>query len=108
MIYPFLNFNDATRTCDYLFMLGLKLNHVSMRSVRGASEAMTSQWFNIRAPFNNNACVNNFLLFQARRKNDQWQPDKLHTRVSITTATTCDKKIESLIDILQMICLALY
>ena len=37
---------------------------------------MTSQWSNLRAPFNNDACVNNFPLFQA-----QWKPGN--------TAHTC-------------------
>ena len=41
---------------------------------------MTSQYSNLRAPFNNDACVNNFLLFQARRHNVHWKPgDTGHT-----------------------------
>ena len=46
-----------------------------------ASEARTSQWPNLRAPFNNDACVNNLPLFQARRHNGQWKHDN--------TAHTC-------------------
>ena len=43
-----------------------------LHSALEASEAMTSQWFNVRAPFQNDACVNNFPLFQARRNSGQW------------------------------------
>ena len=35
-------------------------------SARGASEAMMSQWSTQHAPFNNDACVNNFSSFQTR------------------------------------------
>ena len=50
-------------------------------SARGVSEAMTSQWFNLHTPFSNDAYVNNFPLFQARRHNSQWKP--------ANTAHTC-------------------
>ena len=56
-------------------------------SARGAGEDMTPQWSNLRAPFNNDACVN-FSLFHVRRHNGL-----CHTRVPITTATTCDKSL---------------
>ena len=34
---------------------------------------MTSQWSSLRAPFNKDACVNNFPLFQVRRHNGPWK-----------------------------------
>ena len=44
-----------------------------LRCSRAACDAVTSQWSNLRTPFNNNACVNKLPLFQAKRNNCQWQ-----------------------------------
>ena len=45
-----------------------------MSTAREAGEIITSQWSNLRAPFNNDGRINNFPLFQARRHIGQWKP----------------------------------
>ena len=75
-----------------------------LRSACRASKATTSQWSNLRAPFNNNVP-----LFQARRNNDQsGSQATLHMRVPITTTILGDENITFLTEILLMIWLSFY
>ena len=57
---------------------------------RGASEAMTSQWSNLRALFNNDAFFINFPLFQARR---QLQQKPLVSDASHTCRDACRDRL---------------
>ena len=62
-------------------------------SARRAGEAMTSQCYNLREPFNNDACVNNFPCSKRDITMLSGSLATLHTHVPITTVKTWDESL---------------
>ena len=71
-----------------------------LRSARGVNEAMTSQWSNLRSPFNNDAFVNSFSVFQATRNNGQWQPGNTAHTCTDHNGNNVRRKLEFFTEIL--------